>query len=327
MNYFFGFQNKSFYDEFRGGYLWAPQCGLSGKKVSHWDKMKEVRCGDIIIHSYKKQIMAISIAKEDVYAAIRPVELSDEWQEEGWRVDTTYIPFNKPIITSDYKDTLLQLQPQKNAPFNKLGRGNTGYLFEANRPMFEFVIRQTAKIQKDEKEKQKILELMNHGERPIVALLELERALEVEETKAKQLTPEKLAAQIKNGKSRKSQIAEAVVYYRSPYIKEMVKRIAKGKCQKCGKEAPFYDKDKKPYLEEHHVKRLADGGSDTMDNVVAICPNCHRKVHVLNEKSDNIVLEGIAEQNERQYKRLLAYVEKLAISDKSLEVEINENSD
>lgn len=271
--------------------------------------------------------MAISIVKKDVYAAKRPVEKSDEWQQEGWRVDTTYIPFIKPIITSDYKDTLLQLLPQKNAPFNKLGRGNPGYLFEANRPMYEFVIIQTAKIQKDEKEKQRILDLMDHRERPKVALSELESALEVEETKAKQLTSEKLAAQIKNGKSRKSQITETVVYYRSPYIKEMVKRIAEGKCQKCGEEAPFYDRDKNPYLEEHHVKRLADGGSDTMDNVVAICPNCHRKVHVLNEKSDNIVLEGIAEQNERQYKRMLAYVKKLAVSDTSLEVDTIENSD
>lgn len=79
----------------------------------------------------------------------------------------------------------------------------------------------------------------------------------------------------------------------------------------CGEEAPFHDKNDEPYLEEHHVKRLADGGSDTMDNVVAICPNCHRKMHVLNDEVDMIVLEGIAEQNERQYQRLLAYAKKL----------------
>lgn len=49
----------------------------------------------------------------------------------------------------------------------------------------------------------------------------------------------------------------------------------------CGEKAPFYDRNNEPYLEEHHVKQLAKGGSDTMDNVVAICPNCHRRVHVL----------------------------------------------
>lgn len=318
MNYFFVFQNKTFYEEYRGGYLWAPQYGKSGRKVSHWEKMKEVRCGDIIIHSYKKQIMAISIAKTDVYAEKRPTELSDEWHIDGWRVNTTYIPFTESIITSDYKEELLKLQPGKDAPFNKLGRGNTGYLFDANKSMFEFVIKRTAEIQKNKKAKQIVLDLLDSRESLQVIASEFETMLE--EAKAKQLSPEKLAFQIKRGKSKKSQKVETVVYYRSPYVKEMVKRLAEGKCQKCGEEAPFYDKDNNPYLEEHHVKQLAAGGSDTMNNVVAICPNCHRKVHVLNDNLDTIFLEGIAEQNERRYKRLLAYVEKnkQGVSDISL---------
>lgn len=327
MNYFFVFQNKTFYEEYRGGYLWAPQFGNSGRKVSHWEKMKEVRRGDVIIHSYKKQIMAISIATRDVYAAKRPAELPNEWQQEGWKVDTTYIPFTEPIITSDYKEKLLKLQPRTDAPFNRLGRGNTGYLFESNKAMYEFVIRQTAEIQKNEQEKQRILGLLEQEKRLQVTVSELEIAMESEEVKAKQLSPERLVVYVKNGKSKKSQKTEAIVYYRSPYVKELVKQIAKGKCQMCGEEAPFYDKDKKPYLEEHHVKRLADSGSDTMNNVVALCPNCHRKVHVLNDVGDTLVLEEIAEQNERQYQRLLAYAEKMQkeASDTFLETESIEN--
>ena len=99
------------------------------------------------------------------------------------------------------------------------------------------------------------------------------------------------------------------VYYRDPYIKEKVKRIADGKCQLCGKEAPFKDKNGIPYLEEHHVKQLAAGGSDTLDNVVAICPNCHRKIHILNDETDTIILEGIAERNIEAYEILKAYEE------------------
>lgn len=106
---------------------------------------------------------------------------------------------------------------------------------------------------------------------------------------------------------RQPQRTETTIYYRNPYLKEIVKRIAEGKCQYCGNEAPFQDKNNEPYLEEHHVKRLADGGTDTIDNVVAICPNCHRKMHVLNEETDMIILEGIAAQNENRLKRLLAY--------------------
>uniref|UniRef100_UPI0006D02D17 hypothetical protein n=1 Tax=Clostridium sp. NkU-1 TaxID=1095009 RepID=UPI0006D02D17 len=118
-------------------------------------------------------------------------------------MDTTYILFTEPIITSDYKEKLLKLQPQKYAPFNKLGRGNTGYLFQANKTMYEFIIRQTAAIQKNEQEKQRILELLDQGERPQIALSELEIVMDLEEVKAKQLSPEKLAVQIKSGKSKK----------------------------------------------------------------------------------------------------------------------------
>jgi hypothetical protein len=54
---------------------------------------------------------------------------------------------------------------------------------------------------------------------------------------------------------------------------------AKGKCQGCGKNAPFKRQDKSPYLEVHHIKPLASGGNDTVKNAKALCPNCHRKAH------------------------------------------------
>ena len=36
------------------------------------------------------------------------------------------------------------------------------------------------------------------------------------------------------------------------------------------------------YLEVHHIDQLAKGGADTVENAVALCPNCHRKMHSLN---------------------------------------------
>ncbi|WP_413817679.1 HNH endonuclease [Pseudomonas viridiflava] len=32
-------------------------------------------------------------------------------------------------------------------------------------------------------------------------------------------------------------------------------------------------------MEVHHKIRLADGGLDTLENAVALCPNCHRATH------------------------------------------------
>ena len=75
-------------------------------------------------------------------------------------------------------------------------------------------------------------------------------------------------------------------YTRNKYVSEYAKLRADGKCQLCGNLAPFYDNEGRPYLEAHHVIRLADGGEDSDDNVVALCPNCHRKMHSLNLEED-----------------------------------------
>lgn len=305
MNYFFVFQNKTYYEEYRGGYLWAPQLGKDGKRKSHWEMMKLVRKGDVIIHSYQKRIVAISIAKLDAYVAEKPDELLDEWQVKGWRVDTQYIPFEETIITSEYMEVLLKLQPRKYAPFCRIGRGNTGYLFQANKEFYEYIISQIAMRQNNLTEKCKVASLLSLELGEEISKSELEIDMLLEEISAKQMPLKKLAIQAKSVRQKETQITEKKVYYRNPYIKEMVKQIAEGKCQLCGQEAPFFDRDHKPYLEEHHVKWLAKGGNDTMDNVVAICPNCHRKAHILND--DLIVLNDIAKKNAQQLERLLTY--------------------
>ena len=54
----------------------------------------------------------------------------------------------------------------------------------------------------------------------------------------------------------------------------------------CGQNAPFLNAQGEPYLELHHIIWLSHGGSDSVDNVVALCPNCHRKMHIVNDAED-----------------------------------------
>jgi len=68
-------------------------------------------------------------------------------------------------------------------------------------------------------------------------------------------------------------------YRRSDVVKEYALRVADGVCQGCGEEAPFLGTDGEPFLEVHHLYRRSDGGADHPDNVIALCPNCHRRVH------------------------------------------------
>ncbi|WP_233848010.1 HNH endonuclease [Paraburkholderia sp. HD33-4] len=68
-------------------------------------------------------------------------------------------------------------------------------------------------------------------------------------------------------------------FRRNPDVIAEVLLRADGVCEGCGKSAPFQRSDGRPYLEVHHRQRLADGGDDSVENAVALCPNCHRERH------------------------------------------------
>ena len=68
-------------------------------------------------------------------------------------------------------------------------------------------------------------------------------------------------------------------YQRDAAVKAWVLQQANGKCESCGQPAPFNGSDGLPFLEVHHVRQLADNGSDTVTNAAALCPNCHREAH------------------------------------------------
>lgn len=68
-------------------------------------------------------------------------------------------------------------------------------------------------------------------------------------------------------------------YPRSEIVKRYAMRRADGTCEACDNPAPFTDLNGEPFLEVHHLYMLKDGGLDHPDNIAAICPNCHRRVH------------------------------------------------
>lgn len=104
---------------------------------------------------------------------------------------------------------------------------------------------------------------------------------EAKEKDAKKLTISELKDKIRNNpKAPKRMDVATSKFERNPYIAEYVKRIANGICQDCLQPAPFVNKStNEPFLEVHHIDPLSNGGMDTIENTIAICPNCHRKRH------------------------------------------------
>jgi 5-methylcytosine-specific restriction endonuclease McrA len=79
--------------------------------------------------------------------------------------------------------------------------------------------------------------------------------------------------------TRQPRSASQSPFARRPDVKTWVLRQASGHCELCTFPAPFQSAHGEPYLEHHHVLQLAHGGSDTIENSVALCPNCHRRLH------------------------------------------------
>ncbi len=90
-------------------------------------------------------------------------------------------------------------------------------------------------------------------------------------------------------------------YRRDNYIMAKIKKYRDFKCQFCSttiiKEKGGY------YIEACHIKAKADGGKDSIDNILILCPNCHKRFDYAkreNEKFvDNIYLVTL---NGKQYK-------------------------
>lgn len=70
----------------------------------------------------------------------------------------------------------------------------------------------------------------------------------------------------------------SIVFERSQKVRNYILNRAGGLCEWCGQEG-FKTLSGSIYLETHHIQPLSEGGDDTVDNVIALCPNHHRQAH------------------------------------------------
>lgn len=139
---FYVFQGKTFEKELSEGFIFAPYS--KNRTFHYWERMSEVRTGDIILHGAMGSIVAISEAQGSEYK-IRMPNFAREWENYGpyaRRIDINVCYPLFPIDTSAYRDMIIELcRNEKYAPFNKIGGGNQGYLYDLPKKLGAFFIR------------------------------------------------------------------------------------------------------------------------------------------------------------------------------------------
>jgi 5-methylcytosine-specific restriction protein A len=137
------------------------------------------------------------------------------------------------------------------------------------------------------------LRLKGNKRPPVLKKEVLDTNEEIIRKKARKLSIEELEEQVKyiHTDGGKREVVSSV-FDRNQTISEYAKRKANGLCQLCNQPAPFHYPDGEPYLETHHIEWLSKDGKDLIENTVALCPNCHRKMHVLNLPADVAILKS-----------------------------------
>lgn len=91
---------------------------------------------------------------------------------------------------------------------------------------------------------------------------------------------------------------------RNPYVAKYARMRAKGYCELCGAKAPFEIKGE-PYLEIDHIIPISQGGTDSVDNVAALCPNCNKRKAFSVNPDDVVIIRNNVAKDEAELQQML----------------------
>jgi hypothetical protein len=74
------------------------------------------------------------------------------------------------------------------------------------------------------------------------------------------------------------------VIARNRLLADAVKRAANFSCERCTSTTQWQTNEDVPYVEVHHIIALGDDGFDNLRNMIALCSDCHRYLHLARDR-------------------------------------------
>ena len=212
-----------------------------------------------------------------LYSAIKRAEVVNRWLFKGQ---------STRLLDQD----VLGLDPVKSRGFHSMGILHHLGLKKDFQGLFagKTVAQAAEALSDDVQDFSRILEYLDISfTRPALNLASLKREEQAELSKAKTDSSENRLVRIAAAATKPERIRVYSYTFRrnADIVVEALVR-ADGICEKCSSPAPFLRaSDGTPFLEVHHLTSLSSGGKDSLDNVMALCPNCHREKHYGEELS------------------------------------------
>lgn len=130
MNSYIVMQGKTYNQEKEAGILLSRKRDQAGHLQHSWERMREVRTGDMIFHYVNGSIVAVSSATGNWMESNLPVGLQNN--HEGYLVKLDYHELEVPLSIADHLDVITPLLPVKYSAFQANGQGNQGFLYPCN---------------------------------------------------------------------------------------------------------------------------------------------------------------------------------------------------
>lgn len=113
--------------EIKGGYIWAPQKEINGRRSEFYLNLTRVKPGDIVFSYANKKIMAFGLVSDIFVDAEKPIENGEpenSWNKDGWLVPIIWTILETPFSPKDHIEKIREHLKEKYSPINSIGEGN-----------------------------------------------------------------------------------------------------------------------------------------------------------------------------------------------------------
>ena len=291
MPIFYVHQKQTYTEERSGGFVWSPQRTTAGGLNVGFSNMTLIHKGDYILHHCDKEILAIGKAKNDCYSSSKPRNLIGEWDYQGYRVDVDYYDLDRPLNVMSIQRELSSIRNYgKGNAFTFEGKPTQFYMCVLTDEQAFFLLNRILSRQIKESTKN----IVN------AALAVVREDHNFEDDGQPIDDSQSIDAVIESGRlpqspSRKGQkkpietiqsdTTNRIVPKRDPSVAVNALCIAHHKCEVNPNHQTFIRKRSSiPYMESHHlipISRFRDFNYslDVEENIVSLCPTCHRLLH------------------------------------------------